>query len=201
MLSVAQCIAQSVLADSSQTYDCGFFFSRSLATATEVFQNPNAAYLSSAASAGIPSPLNIGIENSRRFRALPVYATLLAYGRDGYSNMIQRQVTMARAIAGLILDCPDYELLPQAPEAQAQSFDRVYIVVLFRAVDEELNKVLVQYINATRRVYVSGTTWGGKPAARFAVANWQTDMNRDLLIVKEVLEAVLCHQFRRGLTE
>lgn len=180
-----------------QPYDCGFFLSRSLNIATEVFQNANAAYLSSAASAGIPSPLNIGIENSRRFRALPVYATLAAYGVDGYSNMIQRQVTMARAIAGLILDSSDYELLPKA---QSQSFHEVYIVVLFRAVDEELNKVLVQYINATRKVYVSGTQYDGKPAARVAVSNWQADVNSDLLAFKEVLEAVLCHQFQRKLT-
>ena len=36
--------------------------------------------------AGIPSPLNCGIENSRRFRALPLYAGLLEQGKNGYTG-------------------------------------------------------------------------------------------------------------------
>lgn len=36
--------------------------------------------------AGLPSPLNCGIENSRRFRALPLYAGLLEQGKAGYAG-------------------------------------------------------------------------------------------------------------------
>jgi hypothetical protein len=36
--------------------------------------------------AAIPSPLNCGIENSRRFRALPLYAGLLEQGKTGYTG-------------------------------------------------------------------------------------------------------------------
>lgn len=36
--------------------------------------------------AGLPSPLDCGIENSRRFRALPLYAGLMEQGRDGYTG-------------------------------------------------------------------------------------------------------------------
>ncbi|KAK6607667.1 pyridoxal-dependent decarboxylase [Botrytis cinerea] len=79
-------------------YDCGFFFTKSVSILTSVFRNPNAAYLSSGPSS-IPSPLNIGLENSRRFRALPVYAVLLAYGREGLSEMFARQVRLARGIS------------------------------------------------------------------------------------------------------
>ena len=145
-----------------------------------MFQNTNAAYLNTAssdttASKGrpIPSPLNIGIENSRRFRALPVYATLVAYGRDGYRDMLERQIRLARSIAGLILDSDDFELLPTPVNGDVSRDARlrqIYIIVLFRAKDDALNNELVQRINATRRLYVSGTQWDGKPAARFADA-------------------------------
>lgn len=134
----------------------------------------------------------MGIENSRRFRALPVYATLAAYGREGYSEMLQRQIGLARGIARYIKESDHFVLLPSQPGVTIdQVMGRTYIIVLFRARDDVLNAALVQRINATRRLYVSGTQWGGKPAARFAVANWQVDVERDLEIAKEVLQSVL----------
>lgn len=157
-----------------------------------VFQNTNAAYLSSAASNGdtgdrvINSPLNLGIENSRRFRALAVYASLAAYGWKGYSDMIHRQVQLARAIARFIKSSQHFELLPAGMRE-----DEVYIIVLFRARDENLNSELVQRINSTRRIYVSGTQWESQPAARFAIASWMVDVDRDIKVIEEVLQGVV----------
>ena len=34
----------------------------------------------------VPSPLYLGIENSRRFRALPLFASLLSLGKEGYAG-------------------------------------------------------------------------------------------------------------------
>lgn len=140
----------------------------------------------------IMSPLNVGIENSRRFRALPVYATLAAYGRDGYKDMMRRQIQLSREIASLILASPKYELLPEVASNTTvqETLKTIYIIVLFRAKDETINANLSHRINATRRVYVSPTQWAGKPATRFAVANWQVNVDRDLTVVKEVLEHV-----------
>lgn len=141
----------------------------------------------------IPSPLNIGIENSRRFRALPVYSTLACFGREGYRAILSRQIDLARAIAHFILHEPRLQLLPTRRDSDTDEdlLGRIYIVVLFRATDDQLNRDLVRRVNATRRIYVSGTAWEGKPAARFAVANWQVDVERDLARVRDVLgEAV-----------
>jgi glutamate/tyrosine decarboxylase-like PLP-dependent enzyme len=176
-------------------YDCGFIFSKNLSLAQQVFQNPNAAYLSTGAGeVTIPSPLNIGLENSRRFRALPVYASLAAHGRDGYLEILTRQIKLSRAIAEFIDSHPTYELLPLAPSTTSISLEEklstIYIIVIFRAKDSTLNDELVKCINGSRRVYVSGTQWEGRAAARFAVANWQVDVERDLEVVKDVLREV-----------
>lgn len=122
-----------------------------------------------------------------------MYATLTAYGRDGYREMLERQIRLSRGIAKFILENENYELLPEARCGTAvdAALRQIYIVVLFRARDDELNKVLVQRINATRKLYVSGTQWDGKPAARFAVANWQVNVERDLSLIREVLLGVL----------
>ena len=227
-------LADSITGDAHKMlnvpYDCGVFLSQHLALATHVLQNPNAAYLNTASTEtttstdrNVPSPLNIGLENSRRFRALPVYASLAALGRDGYGDMIVRQVRLARSIAGYVASNAAFELLAMpgdggghelengdavretkkqdtaqqlnkqddSPCPQPEnSFPHIYNIVLFRAVDVTLNAQLTRRINATRKIYVSGTRWGDQPATRFAIANWQVDVERDLEVVRGVLEGV-----------
>ncbi|KAJ5093847.1 hypothetical protein N7456_009708 [Penicillium angulare] len=172
-------------------YDCGFFFSQHAELATQVFQNANAAYLSAGATDGpsIPSPLNIGIENSRRFRALPVYASLLYYGRDGYREMLERQIQLARAIYQWIFDSPAYIALPEA-NSKAELVDQTFMSVLFRAKDDALNQELAKRINETSQMFVSGSSWDGAPATRIAISNWRVDVVRDTALVTGVLAQV-----------
>ena len=173
-------------------YDCGFFFCRHPNLAQEIFRNPNAAYLKTEQPQdGIPGPLNISIENSRRFRGLPVYTSLTAYGRSGYVDMLGRQIRFARAVARFIDDNEQLELLPEKLQSNLSSFQEIFIIVLFRAKDIALNRQLVKKINATLRIYVSGTEWKGEPATRVAVSNWQVDVERDLSVVESVLQSVL----------
>jgi glutamate/tyrosine decarboxylase-like PLP-dependent enzyme len=173
-------------------YDCGFFFSRHRSLAARVFQNPNAAYLATSNGPNsIMSPLDSGIENSRRFRALPVYATLLAYGKSGYRSMLERQIELSRGIAKFLLESEEYELLPKSDGSAEDILGGIYIIVIFRAKDEALNKCLVEKIKASRKIYVSGTAWGGQPACRFAVSNWQVDVKRDLPMITEILRGIV----------
>ncbi len=169
-----------------QPYDAGIFFSRNVALQSHVFQNPNAAYLMAQGSSDIQSPLNIGIENSRRFRALPVYAVLLSEGRDGLVDMFVRMVTFAREVARFLRASTSYRCLP----SESDEIEKTFNVVLFRARDDELNEVLAQRINATSKMYVSGTTWKGQKACRIAVSSWRVDLARDLPVVVDVLTGI-----------
>ena len=175
-----------------QPYDCGMFFTRTASTLESVFTNPNAAYLSSGGGPStIPSPLNVGIENSRRFRALPAYAVLLSEGRPGMARLVADMTRLARRTAAWLRASPHYELLPPAASADdGGDDDDTFIIVLFRAASPELNDVLVQRINDTHQMYVGGTRWAGKPAVRMAVSGWRVDVQRDLEVVKAILTAV-----------
>ena len=191
-------LADSVAADGHKLlnvpYDCGFFFCRNASVAQQVFQNPNAAYLktNNTATDTIQSPMNIGIENSRRFRGLPVYATLMAYGREGHKDMLQRQIRFARAVAAHLFDHADFELLPKDIYRDRSSIDQsIFVIVLFKAKNKALNDTLVKRINASSKIYVSGTVWNNSPASRIAVSNWQVDPDRDLEVVKTVVKDVL----------
>lgn len=167
-------------------YDCGMFFTRSLKTLESVFTNPNAAYLASGSDESIPSPLNIGIENSRRFRALPVYAARLSEGSSGFERLVSNMVQLSRRIAAFLRDSPDYKLLPD----EKAHFDNIFMIVLFRSKAKALNDVLVDRINETRQLYVSGTAWRGEKAVRIAVSNWMIDVERDFEVVAAILRAV-----------
>lgn len=162
------------------------FFTRSAATLQSVFMNPNAAYLSGSSQSTIASPLNVGLENSRRFRALPAYAVLLNQGRQGYRDLVANMVRLSRKLASFLRGSEYYELLP----SEEASVDEVFIIVLFRAKDAALNERLVEAINSTRQMYVSGTKWQGRKAVRIAVSNWKVDVERDFRVVTSILTAV-----------
>ena len=190
-------LADSITGDAHKLlnvpYDCGFFFSRHASIAQQVFRNPNAAYLNFGYHGldNIQSPLNIGIENSRRFRGLPVYTTLIAYGRSGYEEMSSRQVRFARGVAAYIFHYQELELLPENRHQGTDVTSGIFITVLFKAKDANLNAKLVEKLNAGCRIYVSGTTWNEEPATRIAVSNWQVDVERDLYLMKNILEDLL----------
>jgi len=93
----------------------------------------------------------------------------------------------------VIAESEAYELLPTSHVSVTleQTLGSIYIIVIFRAKQELLNRELTKRLNATRRVYVSGTQLDGKPATRFAVANWRIDVERELAVVKAVLAEVV----------
>ncbi len=184
-------------------YDCGVFFTRHNSLSVNVFSNGNAAYLTSGAASAsddgfgaIQGPLNIGIENSRRFRALPVYATLLVYGREGYLNMLKRQIGLARRVTRWLLRDERFEVLSDtgAVEAEDEALAKTFMVVLFRVKDDEAMKTFVKRVNDTGRIYLTGTVWEGKAAARIAVSNWQVDVQRDGELIEGVLNDVVTGQ-------
>ena len=192
-LEVADSITGDVHKLLNVPYDCGFFFCKHPELTFEVFQNSNAAYLNAGPPAPdtIPSSMSPGIENSSRFRGLPVYASLMAYGRDGYVEMLERQITFARTMASYLNNHEKFEILPEEIVGMPNWTEEIFIIVLFRAKDERLNEQLVSRINRSRKVYVSGTLWDDEPASRIAVANWQVDVERDMDVVKGVLEGVI----------
>ena len=174
-------------------YDCGFFFTRHKALAEEVFSNGSAAYLTSGMSedgGGIQSPLNIGLENSRRFRALPVHAALVTYGREGYVDMLKRQIGLASRVTKWLKGRKEYEVLPRGADVE-EMVKQTFMIVLFRAKDDEINNVLAKRINATGKMYVTGTNWEGETAVRIAISNWQVDIERDCRLIEEVLDDVV----------
>jgi glutamate/tyrosine decarboxylase-like PLP-dependent enzyme len=128
-------------------------------------------------------------ESSRRARALAVWATLRAYGRAGYREMVERHCALAQRLASKVDDAPDLERLAAVP----------LNIVCFRAhppgLDDEaeldaLNTQLGAALRADGRVIAGTTTYEGRAALRPAIVNWRTtEDDVDLLVdvVREML--------------
>jgi glutamate/tyrosine decarboxylase-like PLP-dependent enzyme len=125
-------------------------------------------------------------EMSRRARALCVWATLRAYGRDGYRAMVERHLGLARRLAEQVDAEHDLERLA----------DVALNVVCFRyrphGVEEdrldELNQELGRAVLDDGRVYFGTTVYRGHVAFRPAIVNWRTGPEDVDLIVPTILE-------------
>ena len=163
-------------------YDTGFAFVRDPAMHSGAF-SAGAAYLGTETLAR-PVFGNLGPEMSRRARSLPVWATLRAYGRDGYRAMIERHLSLAQRVAAQVDAAPDLERLAEVP----------LNIVCFRfrppgaseAALDELNRKLGAMVLEDGRVYFGTTDYAGKVAFRPAIVNWRTG-EKDVDMIVEVV--------------
>jgi glutamate/tyrosine decarboxylase-like PLP-dependent enzyme len=175
--------AHSVIADGHKwlnvPYDCGFAFVRDPALLGAVFTSI-AAYLPKPDDPR-PNFINLGPESSRRARSLAVWASLRAYGRAGFRDMVERHLALAQRVAERVEEMPDLELLADVP----------LNIVCFRykpdGMDErgldDLNRRLGEAVLEDGRVYVGTTVYEGRVAFRPAIVNWQTtEADVDLLV-------------------
>lgn len=160
-------------------YDTGFAFVRDPAIHAGTF-TAGAAYLG-AETLERPVFGNLAPEMSRRARALPVWATLRAYGRDGYRAMVERHLALAQRVAAQVDAAPDLERLADVP----------LNVVCFRfrppgvpeAELDGLNRRLGEMVLDDGRVYFGTTVYEGKVAFRPAIVNWRTtEADVDLIV-------------------
>jgi glutamate/tyrosine decarboxylase-like PLP-dependent enzyme len=176
--------AQSVAADGHKwlnvPYESGFAFVAEPERLGRAFGYPGAAYLPDPSGPGLGYAY-FGPESSRRARCLPIYATLAAYGRDGYRAMVERHLELAQYLARLVDDAPDLQRLADVP----------LNIVCFRAAppgaeDSELNDLnrrVGEALLADGRVFAGTTVYNGQVALRPALSNWRTrEVDLDLLV-------------------
>ena len=124
---------------------------------------------------------HLGNEGSRRFRALAVWMALMAYGKDGFREMVERDCELAQKFAALLEESGVYQ---------------VHKPVLINGFAFTLNKENVsdEEIHALERaIRLEGTTYlnpsgvCGVPHLRCSLSNWSIE-EAD---VEKVAEAVI----------
>jgi glutamate/tyrosine decarboxylase-like PLP-dependent enzyme len=165
-------------------HDCGFAFLRDAAPLPGIF-GVTAAYLPGLEEPR-PTLAYSAPEGSRRSRSFATWATLRAYGRRGYREMVERHLDLAQRLAARIDQEPDLERLADVP----------LNIVCFRyrpeGVGEEaldaLNASLGEAVLTDGRVYVGTTRYEGRVAFRPAIVNWRTGADDVVLLVEVIKE-------------
>jgi glutamate/tyrosine decarboxylase-like PLP-dependent enzyme len=161
-------------------YDAAMQFTRHKSLQLKVFQN-SAAYLGDPEKS--PDLFHYTPENSRRFRALPSWFTLIAYGKKGHTEIVERNCACAVELGEHISASAHFKLL--APVRMN--------VVCFTLKEEALTfERIQQFLHAVMldgRIFFTPTIYKGIPAIRAAISNWQTTSS-DIRLTIDVLESV-----------
>ncbi|UPK72415.1 pyridoxal phosphate-dependent decarboxylase family protein [Chitinophaga filiformis] len=160
-------------------YDAAMIFTRHTQLQLDTFKNAGAAYLGDPAKDFKYS--NYTPENSRRLRALPAWYSLMAYGAEGYADIVNNNIELARQLGELIRENDAFHLL--APV-------RLCVVCFtLNVADEEkqaATDVLIKALDDSGKVMMTPTVYQGVPAIRAAFVNWRTTENDLALVWKEM---------------
>ncbi len=153
------------------SFDCSAYFVRDPGALIRTFEiHPE--YLKTGADAVVRNYRDWGIQLGRRFRALKLWFVLRTYGVEGIQAMVREHLRLARLFEGWIREDWRFEIL--APVR--------FGLVCFRLNDgrpedglNALNKLLLDRVNASGKVYLTHTSLRGKFTLRLVVGQRTTE--------------------------
>jgi glutamate/tyrosine decarboxylase-like PLP-dependent enzyme len=119
-------------------------------------------------------------EESRRARAIPVYAALRSLGREGFAELIERNCRQAQRFADGVR-AAGHEVLN----------DVVLNQVLVSFGTPEQTRRVITAIQQDGTCWCGGTVWKGRTAMRISVSNWSTT---DADVDKSIAAILRCAQ-------
>ncbi|HUF24751.1 MAG TPA: aminotransferase class V-fold PLP-dependent enzyme [Vicinamibacterales bacterium] len=172
-------------------YDCGIVMTRHR-DAHRAAMTLHAAYIET--SDAERDPHEYVPEESRRGRAVTVYASLASLGRDGLGELVDRCSEHARRMAARLSAHPHVRILN----------DVVLNQVLVRiepkgglpdslARGDEATRAVIAAVQQEGTCWLGGTTWQGMAAIRVSVANWSTtdeDIDRSAQAILGAIDSV-----------
>ncbi|MFG2127314.1 pyridoxal phosphate-dependent decarboxylase family protein [Streptomyces sp. NPDC048751] len=145
-------------------YDAAVQFTRRRDLQVRVFHNAS-PYLG--LPTGDPDFLHLTPENSRRLRALPAWFSLVAYGRAGHREIVERNIALAGRLGEHLTALDGLRLL--APVRL-----NVVCFTLAENPTEERVDALARTVASSGETFLTPTVYGGVPALRAAFSNWRT---------------------------
>jgi len=127
-------------------------------------------------------PYHLTPEMSRRARGIEVWAALRSLGRAGVAELVDRCCRHAERFARILGDA-GHEILNEVVINQ--------VMVSFGP--PEVNRRVIERLQAGGVCWVGGTRWQGREPMRISVSNWKTteaDVDRSAAAMLEVAHAI-----------
>jgi glutamate/tyrosine decarboxylase-like PLP-dependent enzyme len=154
-------------------YDSAIQFTRHTDLQIETFCNAAAPYLS--------GNYDYYRHRKTRFRALPAWCTLMAYGRDGYQNIVERNCYIAQQMGDWIDGRTEFDLL--SPVILNG------VVFTLRQPQRPGMDLVRAYLDRLRdggQLYLTPTVHLDVAAVRISVVNWRSDV-QDIAVAQQAL--------------
>ena len=131
----------------------------------------------------------IGLQNSRGFRALKVWLALRQVGREGYRRMITDDIRLARELHRCVGETPELE--PLTLELSISTFRYVPKDLTPGDADvdkylDELNEELLHRLKTSGELFVSNAVIRGRFALRACIVNFRTALE-DVTAIPEIV--------------
>jgi aromatic-L-amino-acid decarboxylase len=152
-------------------FDCSAYFTRDKETLLQAM-SVMPEYLKTDRDQEVTNYRDWSIPLGRRFRALKLWFVLRSYGVAGLQEFLREHLRLAEEFGRWIQESEDFELLapipvntvcfrfhPQRGHAGAPGQQEL----------DELNKALLDEVNASGRIYITHTRLGGRFTLRFCV--------------------------------
>lgn len=186
-------LADSICGDAHKwlnvPYDCGFALTRHPEVQSRVFRNAANYFF---AAGAVADAFHCTPENSRRLRALPVWASLLAYGRSGIADVVAECCACAASLGAWIVAHPDLELL--APVTLNIVPFRLGETITAGRDERAVTVAFLSSVAASGDVFLTPGAYGSHHGVRAAFSNWRTTIGDDLPLIQRgiarALEAV-----------
>ncbi|HEX2295700.1 MAG TPA: aminotransferase class I/II-fold pyridoxal phosphate-dependent enzyme [Actinomycetota bacterium] len=136
-----------------------------------------ASYLPAQAEGDLPDFADYTPELSRDYRGLRVWVPLHLHGVGAFRRALDEKLDLAAKVHDALVDVDDLDV-PWAPQLSIVAFKS-------RRGNEATDRILHE-VNASKRVYLSGTQLGGEHYLRVAILSHRTDEAR----IDEAIEIV-----------
>jgi aromatic-L-amino-acid decarboxylase len=174
-------------------FDYSFFFTRKPEVLKRAF-NVSADYFDTS-KGDVINYMDYGMQQGRRFRSLKLWFIIRYFGVEGIKNRIAEHLRLANEFADWTDSHPHFERMAPTP----------FSVVCFRAhpknIDDKdelnaLNKKLLEEINKTGKLFLSGTTLNGGFVIRIAISSIRTkeeNIKNAQRLIEQQLNVLLEH--------
>ncbi len=144
--------------------DCSVFYTRK----PEILKRALSLvpeYLKTAQDSTAVNLMDYGVPLGRRFRSLKLWFVMRYFGRERMAALIRSHIEMAREFAEWVTQSGDFELCAPVPLS--------LVCFRFRGSDD-LNRMLLDRINASGEAFLSHTVLHGRFVLRLAIGNLRT---------------------------